>query len=149
MIYLNYIKKYLFHFIAAIIFIITLGSCGIWDPADARKVSPNADERVRKNLEEGKGFTLMGGKDKKGSGSYQFATSNPMWRATLELLDFLPLANVDYAGGIVTTDWYPGEADMSAIIDKIDLYEKVEVVPVNPKKNYGWKSGTIYRLKDF
>ena len=29
-----------------------------------------------------------------------------MWRATLELLDFLPLANVDYAGGIVTTDWY-------------------------------------------
>jgi len=50
---------------------------------------------------------------------------------------------------IVTTDWYPGEADMSAIIDKIDLYEKVEVVPVNPKKNYGWKSGTIYRLKDF
>ena len=50
---------------------------------------------------------------------------------------------------IVTTDWYPGEAAMSAIIDKIDLYEKVEVVPVNPKKNYGWKSGTIYRLKDF
>ena len=50
---------------------------------------------------------------------------------------------------IVTTDWIPGEADMSAIIDKIDLYEKVVVVPVNPKKNYGWKSGTIYRLKDF
>ena len=50
---------------------------------------------------------------------------------------------------IVTTDWMPGEADMSAIIDKIDLYEKVVVVPVNLKKNYGWKSGTIYRLKDF
>ena len=50
---------------------------------------------------------------------------------------------------IVTTDWIPGEADMSAIIDKIDLYEKVVIVPVNPKKNYGWKSGTIYRLKNF
>jgi len=106
MIYLNYIKKYLYHFVTGIIFIMALNSCGIWDPADARKVSPNADERVRQNLEEGKGFTLMGGKGKKGSGSYQFATSNPMWRATLELLDFLPLANVDYAGGIVTTDWY-------------------------------------------
>ena len=82
-----------------------ISSCGIWDPADARKVSPNADERVRKNLEEGKGFTLMGGvKGKKTS--YQFASSNPMWRATLEILDFLPLANVDYSGGIVTTDWY-------------------------------------------
>jgi len=29
-----------------------------------------------------------------------------MWRATLEILDFLPLANVDYSGGIITTDWY-------------------------------------------
>ena len=82
-----------------------LNSCGIWDPADARKVSPNADERVRKNLEEGKGITIMGGL-KGGKTSYQFASSNPMWRATLEILDFLPLANVDYSGGIVTTDWY-------------------------------------------
>ena len=51
----------------------------------------------------------MGGIDKaRGSGktSYQFASSNPMWRATLEILDFLPLANVDYSGGIITTDWY-------------------------------------------
>ena len=82
-----------------------ISSCGIWDPADARKVSPNADERVRKNLEEGKGITIMGGL-KGGKTSYQFASSNPMWRATLEILDFLPLANVDYSGGIVTTDWY-------------------------------------------
>ena len=46
---------------------------------------------------------MMGG----GQGTnYQFASSNPMWRATLEILDFLPLANVDYSGGIITTDWY-------------------------------------------
>jgi len=85
-----------------------INSCGIWDPADARKVSPNADERVKKNLEEGKGFTIMGGlgvDGRKGT-TYQFASSNPMWRATLEILDFLPLSNVDYSGGIVTTDWY-------------------------------------------
>ena len=97
--------KKILAFSVGIILLSFLNSCGIWDPADARKVSPNADERVRKNLEEGKGFTLMGGK-KKGSGEYQFASSNPMWRATLEILDFLPLANVDYSGGIVTTDWY-------------------------------------------
>ena len=47
----------------------------------------------------------MGGK-KGDNTSYQFASSNPMWRATLEILDFLPLANVDYSGGIITTDWY-------------------------------------------
>ena len=84
-----------------------LNSCGIWDPADARKVSPNADERVKKNLEEGKGITLMGAMGRGGSNTnFQFASSNPMWRATLEILDFLPLANVDYSGGIITTDWY-------------------------------------------
>ena len=88
---------------------VFLNSCGgkIWDPADARKVSPNSKERVKKNLEEGKGISfgkMMDG----GSGgtNYQFASSNPMWRATLEILDFLPLANVDYSGGIITTDWY-------------------------------------------
>ena len=41
-----------------------------------------------------------------GGGSYQFASSNPMWRATLEILDFLPFSNVDYSGGVITTDWY-------------------------------------------
>ena len=81
-------------------------SCGIYNPSDARKVSPNSKERVKKNLEEGKGISIgkmMGGR---GGTNYQFASSNPMWRATLEILDFLPLANVDYSGGIITTDWY-------------------------------------------
>jgi len=86
-----------------------LTSCGtgIWDPADARKVPSNAKERVKKNLEEGKGISLKGlASGGKGGTNYQFASSNPMWRATLEILDFLPLANVDYSGGIITTDWY-------------------------------------------
>ena len=47
----------------------------------------------------------MGGIGGKGT-TYQFASSNPMWRATLEILDFLPLANIDYSGGIIITDWY-------------------------------------------
>ena len=62
---------------------------------------------MRKNLEEGKGFSLNKAKSgMMGGTSYQFASSNPLWRATLEILDFLPLANVDYSGGIITTDWY-------------------------------------------
>ena len=85
--------------------LVLLNSCGIWDPADARKVDPRADERVKKNLEEGRGMTIMGGLQG-GKTSFQFASSNPMWRATLEILDFLPLSNVDYSGGIITTDWY-------------------------------------------
>ena len=104
---LNCTVKYILFFLIGIIILGFLGSCGIWDPADARKVPPNVNERVRKNLEEGKGFSI--GKtlsERRGGTSYQFASSNPMWRATLEILDFLPLANVDYSGGIITTDWY-------------------------------------------
>ena len=107
MIVLNYIAKRILFFLSTIIIFSFLYSCGIYAPSDARKVSPNSKERVKKNLEEGKGFSInkmmKGGS---GGTSYQFASSNPMWRATLEILDFLPLANVDYSGGIITTDWY-------------------------------------------
>ena len=103
---LNYTAKYILFFLIGIIIMGFLGSCGIWDPADARKVPPNVNERVRKNLEEGKGFSLSKTRVGSGGTNYEFASSNPMWRATLEILDFLPLANVDYSGGIITTDWY-------------------------------------------
>ena len=107
MIILNYISKKLVFAISLTVVFSFLLSCGIYKPVDARKVSPNSKERVKKNLEEGKGMSI-GKMMKGGSGgtSYQFASSNPMWRATLEILDFLPLSNVDYSGGIVTTDWY-------------------------------------------
>ena len=91
--------------ILTLFLVIPTYSCGGKFGADARKVSPDPKARVKKNLEEGRGFTLMGGR-KDGGTNYSFASSNPMWRATLEILDFLPLANVDYSGGIITTDWY-------------------------------------------
>ncbi len=109
MVFLNYNLRKIFIILTGIAFLGFLNSCSggkFWDPADARKVAPQVDERVKKNLEEGKGVTLggmFGGSD---GTTYQFASSNPMWRATLEILDFLPFANVDYSGGIITTDWY-------------------------------------------
>ena len=103
---LNYNRVKILILLAGIAIFGFVNSCGIYQPSDARTVPTNADERVKKNLEEGKGFTLMGGL-KGGSGTtYQFASSNPLWRATLEILDFLPLANIDYSGGIIITDWY-------------------------------------------
>ena len=103
---LNYIPKRALYFIAGIIVFSLLNTCGIYAPSDARKVSPNSKERVKKNLEEGKGFSIAKTLGGSGGTNYQFASSNPMWRATLEILDFLPLSNVDYSGGIITTDWY-------------------------------------------
>ena len=101
------ISKKLTYFLAGVAILSLLNSCGVWDPSDAREVSPNVNERVKRNLEEGKGVTIKGlMTGDEGGTTYQFASSNPMWRATLEILDFLPLANVDYSGGIITTDWY-------------------------------------------
>ena len=105
--FFNYIPKRILFFLTGIIILGFLSSCGIYAPSDARTVSPNSKYRVKKNLEEGKGMSFGKMMDGGGSGtSYQFASSNPMGRATLEILDFLPLANVDYSGGIITTDWY-------------------------------------------
>ena len=94
------------NFIALILLILfSLTSCGIYKPSDARKVSPNVDERVQQALQEGRGFRLGTGMGKGGT-NFELASSNELWRASLEVLDFLPLSNVDYSGGIIITEWY-------------------------------------------
>lgn len=85
--------------------ILMVNQCGIYKKTDARKVPTNAKERVKKNLEEGRRIKF-GQLGNKGSGKFEFATSNEMWRATVDILDFMPLANVDYGGGVIITDWY-------------------------------------------
>jgi hypothetical protein len=88
-----------------ILVILMLSQCGLYKKTDARKVPTNAKERVKKNLEEGRRIKF-GQLGSKGSGNFEFATSNEMWRATVSILDFMPLANVDYGGGVIITDWY-------------------------------------------
>jgi len=90
----------------AVFSLTILSSCGGKLPgADARKVSTDPSERVKKNVEEGRGFRLMD-KVSTGSGNFEFASSNPLWRASLDTIDFMPLASVNYSGGILVTDWY-------------------------------------------
>ena len=93
--------------------LLLLSACGIYKPSDARKVPANADERVKKNMQEGKGFRIAG-LGKKG-GDFMFASSNPMWRAAMEKLSFAPLSVVDYGGGIIITDWFSDESGMEQI----------------------------------
>tara|TARA_Y100001935_G_scaffold20671_1_gene15112 strand:- start:142 stop:672 length:531 start_codon:yes stop_codon:yes gene_type:complete len=82
--------------------------------ADARKISPDPKERVKKNIEEGRGFRLMGSQ-KKGSGEFDFASSNELWRASLDILDFMPLALANYGGGLIVTDWYSDNDDNESV----------------------------------
>ena len=55
----------------------------------------------------------MGG-EKKG-GVFDFASSNELWRATLDTIDFMPLVSANYSGGIIITDWYGEENENEAI----------------------------------
>ena len=109
---LNLIKP-----ILPILFLLSflLASCGVYKKSDSRVVSPNVDERVKQALQEGRGFRIGTGM-RKGGTSFEFASSNELWRASLEVLDFLPLSNVDYSGGIIITEWYSeGTANDEAI----------------------------------
>ena len=91
-------------------FLYFLNSCGIYRPVSAKDYPPEPEKRVAKNIEEGRGFRLMGG-DKKG-GTFDFASSNELWRASLDTIDFMPLASANYSGGIIITDWYSEENNM-------------------------------------
>ena len=94
--------------------IILLNSCGplAYKKVDARKVSWDPEERVKKNLEEGRGFKLFENEKKFGT-TYEFASSNELWRATLDTIDFMPLTTANYSGGIVVTDWYSDNQSLS------------------------------------
>ena len=98
-----------------LIFIFFYGCGGKVPGADARKIPPNAKDRVRQNIEEGRGFTLLGS-DKKTSGDFDFASSNELWRASLDTLEFMPLALANYSGGLIVTDWYSdGSSDSESV----------------------------------
>ena len=98
--------------------IFTLASCskGFFKPGDARKNPPDPKLRVKKNLEEGKGFRLNDALNKTlkgGVGTFDFASSNELWRASLDIIDFMPLLSANYSGGIIITDWYSESQDES------------------------------------
>ena len=111
MVSVRYINFFMFNSIFAkflLIFFafILLANCGGLSKVDARKTPTNALERARKNVEEGRGTSIDGLLGGRGGTNYEFSTSNPMWRASLEVLDFIPMATVDYSGGMIISDWY-------------------------------------------
>ena len=98
-----------------------LNSCGGKIPgipgADARKYPANPEERVAKNIKEGRGFKIMDTiNNSRSGGKFDFASSNALWRASLDVIDFMPLTSVNYSGGIIITDWYSTEKDANESI---------------------------------
>ena len=107
------LKKLLILGFLTIFIPLHLNSCGTG--ADARKYPPDPKLRVKKNMEEGRGFRLMDKINSGGSGNFEFASSNELWRASLDTIDFMPLASANYSGGIIITDWYSSENSNESI----------------------------------
>lgn len=103
----NIFKRFCLSLALILVFLHTSG-CGIYKKTDTRKVPVNVNDRVAKNIQEGRGFRVFDNKQKN-NGVFEFASSNEMWRASINLLDFVPLSNVDYSGGIIITDWFTTE----------------------------------------
>ena len=99
------LKNYIL-ILSSILILLTQTGCQALKPkkVSAKDFPPDPRKRVEKNINEGRGFRLMGGSQK--GTNYEFASANPLWRATLDTLDFMPLASANYSGGIVITDWY-------------------------------------------
>lgn len=103
-------KKFLLLFL---ILSFWLNGCGIYKRSDIKDNPGNVEERVKKNIEEGRGIKF--GKQGSASGTFDFASSNEMWRASIEILDFVSFTNASYSGGIIITDWFSNNKDKKEI----------------------------------
>ena len=97
-------KKLIKFSILTIFTLFLLNSCGFYKRSDIKDNPVNVDERVKRNIEEGRGFRL--GKGATRGGDFDFASSNPLWRGAIDVLDFVPLTNASYSGGIIITEWF-------------------------------------------
>ena len=84
-----------------------MNSCGIYKRSDVKDNPVNVDQRVKKNIQEGRGIRF--GKGSTRGGDFDFASSNPLWRGAVDVLDFVPLTNASYSGGIIITEWFSSE----------------------------------------
>ena len=100
---INFIKIFACFFLLS-----SIVSCGGFKKVDTRKVPISGPERAKKNIAEGRGVSIGKALGNRNT-NYEFSTSNPMWRASLEILDFLPMTTVDYSGGMIISDWYSDE----------------------------------------
>ena len=100
-----------------IIFFLLSACNGKLPGADARKYPADPKKRIEQNIKDGKSFRLMDlTNNNKSGGTFEFASSNELWRASLDVIDFMPLTSVNYSGGIIITDWYSDEQNQNESI---------------------------------
>ncbi len=89
--------------------IFMLSSCGAFKRSDVKDNPVNVQDRVKKNIEEGRGLRFL--KKPNAGGTFDFASSNELWRASIDVLDFVTFTNASYSGGIIITDWFNSNSE--------------------------------------
>ena len=105
---MNFLKNY-FIFFTLILLVFSGCSRDTFRRADIKDIPVNVDERVKKNIEEGRGIRF--GKGSSNGGTFDFASSNELWRASMDVLDFVPFSNASYSGGVLITEWFDGNSN--------------------------------------
>ena len=101
-------KTKLIKFFALTIFTLSLlNSCNWYKRSDIKDNPVNVDERTKKNIQEGRGLRFGRGANR--GGDFDFASSNPLWRGAIDVMNFVPLSNASYSGGIIITEWFSSE----------------------------------------
>ena len=72
--------------IMSFIILVSLNSCGLYKRSDIKDNPVNIDERVQKNIQEGRGVRFGRGSTR--GGDFDFASSNPLWRASVDIFDY-------------------------------------------------------------
>ena len=105
---MSFIKKYLIYLILVL---LPFSGCSrdIFKRADVKDTPINVNDRVKRNIEEGRGIRFGKGSSK--GGTFDFASSNELWRASMDVLDFVPFSNASYSGGILITEWFDGNSN--------------------------------------
>ena len=74
-----------------------------------RKKTPEASMKERILARDNSGI-FNSAKSGIGGTTYEFATSNVLWRASLQSLQDIPIASANYSGGVLISDWIDSNA---------------------------------------
>jgi hypothetical protein len=109
------IQKY--SFLKFYLIILFLLQCAKVDPITGEKIliEPDPVKKARQAADAEGGLFGDLRKNNK-TNNFEFSSSNVLWRATLQSLEFLPLLNADYSGGIVIYDWYSDNLNSKELI---------------------------------
>ena len=113
---MTYKNKYTKPLLSLVLTSFVLAGCSVFSGASVDSKSyPSSDREEQRKERQNRGsltgeggLTIFGGKedDVSGGAGAGIGINSYLWRATLDTLSFMPLAQADPFGGVIITDWY-------------------------------------------